>query len=124
VREYGKENLPEPGTIYKTKSKNAQEAHEAIRPTSINNNLENLKTTLDNDQWKLYSLIWKRTLACQMVPALIDTVAVDLLCGTEKNIFRANGSSIANPGFILVYQESFDDVEADNDEKMLPSLQK
>jgi len=120
--EYGKENVPDAPRVYKTKSKNAQEAHEAIRPTSIVRKPDALKNHLERDQLALYNLIWQRTLACQMIHATIDTVAVDLSCG-KNNSFRANGSAIANPGFILVYQEGIDDaVVGDGDEKMLPQL--
>lgn len=123
VKEYGKENLPEDARIYKTKSKNAQEAHEAIRPTSIYRKPEALKNVLDKDQWALYNLIWQRTLACQMIHATIDTVAVDFSCG-EGNVLRSNGSSIVHPGFILVYQEGVDDnASLDGEGKMLPSME-
>jgi len=121
VREYGKENLPEEARVYKTKSKSAQEAHEAIRPTSIMRHPDSLKQILQPDQLKLYSLIWQRTLACQMIQATLDTVAVDFSCGSG-NTFRANGSSIVTPGFLLVYQEGRDDAKEDEDEKMLPQF--
>ncbi len=72
-----------------------------------------LKINLKLEQYKLYDLIWKRTVACQMISATIDTVAVDLSCG-KGNRFRANGSTIANPGFISVYQEGHDDKKTDD----------
>jgi DNA topoisomerase-1 len=123
VERYGEEVLPETPRFYQTKSKNAQEAHEAIRPTLASVSPDSVKETLTTDQFKLYELIWKRTIACQMIPATINTVAVDLSCG-EGNRFRANGSVIANPGFILVYQEGVDDAKAgDGDEKMLPAME-
>ncbi len=119
---YGKNNVPDEPRIYKTKAKNAQEAHEAIRPTSAMRVPEPLKEFLSPEQYKLYDLIWKRTVASQMIHATIDTVAADLVCG-EKNIFRANGSVITDPGFILVYQEGIDDNKADSDEeRLLPPL--
>lgn len=119
---YGKENLPEEARIYKTKSKNAQEAHEAIRPTSVRIVPSDIKTKLSTDQYKLYNLIWKRTLACQMLHATIDQVAVDFNCG-DGNRLRANGSTIATPGFMQVYQESLDDAKLDDDEEnILPPL--
>ena len=122
VERYGKDNLPDQARIYKTKAKNAQEAHEAIRPTSVNRIPDDIKNKLSSDQYKLYSLVWKRTVACQMISATIDTVAVDLSCG-EGNRFRANGSTIAIPGFITVYQEDVDDPKKDDGEgKMLPPL--
>ncbi len=124
VDRYGKENLPDQARIYKTKSKNAQEAHEAIRPTSIYRVPDEIKDRLTAEQYKLYNLIWKRTVACQMIHATIDTVAADLSCG-KGNRFRANGSTIAIPGFITVYQEDIDDPKKDEDEdgKMLPHLE-
>lgn len=120
---YGKENVPDKPNAYKTKSKNAQEAHEAIRPTSILTEPASIKEHLTKDQFKLYELIWKRTLACQMIHATINTMAVDLTAGSEQNLFRANGSSIDTPGFMAVYQEDVDDAKASDDEKMLPPLQ-
>ena len=75
---YGKENVPAEPPVYKTKAKNAQEAHEGIRPTSVLRTPDDLKDRLEPDQYKLYSLIWKRTVASQMVPAVFDTVAIDM----------------------------------------------
>ena len=122
IERYGQDNCPKSPRLYKTKSKNAQEAHEAIRPTSIKRTPEMVEKTLTVDQFKLYSLIWKRSIACQMTDALIDTVAVDLVC-SQRNTFRANGSTIAFPGFLAVYEEGMDD-SADDDQNsvMLPSL--
>nr|VFK62696.1 MAG: DNA topoisomerase-1 [Candidatus Kentron sp. UNK]VFK70575.1 MAG: DNA topoisomerase-1 [Candidatus Kentron sp. UNK] len=105
---YGKNRLPAEARAYKTKAKNAQEAHEAIRPTSVARDPASLRGHINNDQHKLYELIWKRTIACQMKHATIDTVAIDLSCGSQ-NTFRANGSTIADPGFMAVYQEGVDD---------------
>jgi DNA topoisomerase I len=121
TKRFGKENVPEKPRFYKTKSKNAQEAHEAIRPTACKNTPEQLAKTLEADQLKLYSLIWKRTIACQMISALFDMVAVDLGCG-EGNTFRANGSVIINQGFLAVYNEGSDDAKTDDNEKILPPL--
>lgn len=119
---YGEDQLPEETRRYKTKAKNAQEAHEAIRPTSVLRTPDEIKSHLTKDQARLYELIWKRTLACQMIHATIHTVAADLECG-NGNIFRANGSTIAKPGFIAVYLEGQDDkTSGDGDEKMLPPL--
>ena len=119
---YGEENLPKKPRQYKTKSKNAQEAHEAVRPTSAKRHPDSLKAQLKPDQLKMYTLIWKRTIACQMIHATLDTVAVDLVCG-EGNNFRATGSTLVNPGFMAVYQEGVDDQKASqDDEKMLPPL--
>ncbi len=119
---YGKNNVPDELRVYKTRAKNAQEAHEAIRPTSVLHLPEAIKEFLTPEQYKLYDLIWKRTVACQMIHATIDTVAADLSCG-PKNNFRANGSVIADPGFMHVYQESLDDKKPDQDEeRILPPL--
>ena len=118
---YGKHNVPEEPRVYKTKSKNAQEAHEAIRPTTVRHVPSEIKSSLDADQFKLYELIWKRTVASQMIHATIDTVAVDMDCG-EGNIFRANGSTIADPGFMTVYLEGQDEAKTEDDEKLLPPL--
>ncbi|MGQ3891971.1 type I DNA topoisomerase [Legionella sp. CNM-4043-24] len=122
VERYGRDNCPDTPRAYKTKSKNAQEAHEAIRPTSIKRTPEMVQSSLTSDQFKLYSLIWKRSIASQMADALIDTVAIDLSCGAG-NMFRANGSTIAFPGFLSVYEEGLDD-SADDDQNsvMLPGL--
>lgn len=122
LQRYGQDTCPEEPRFYKTKSKNAQEAHEAIRPTSIKRTPEMLEQALTTDQFRLYSLIWKRTLACQMSDAILDTVAVDLSCG-EGNVFRANGSVIAFPGFLSVYEEGKDDLkDEDKEGGLLPSL--
>ena len=119
---FGADQIPGSPRTYKTKAKNAQEAHEAIRPTSALNAPDQIGRHLDKDQLKLYSLIWKRTVACQMVHATIDTVAADLGAG-DGNVFRANGSTIAKPGFMQVYLEGTDDAKpGDGDEKMLPPL--
>ncbi|MFP4603464.1 MAG: type I DNA topoisomerase [Halochromatium sp.] len=121
---YGADHLPPQARLFKTKSKNAQEAHEAIRPTSIGYRPERIKAHLSNDQARLYELIWKRTLACQMAHALLNLVAIDLGCGAG-NRFRATGSTIAEPGFMRVYLEGRDDVTGadDDEERMLPDLQ-
>ncbi len=120
---YGKKALPTEARVFKTKSKNAQEAHEAIRPTSVTRVPQDIKASLSAEQFKLYELIWKRTMASQMQHATIDTVAVDMSCG-KGNLFRANGSAIADPGFMAVYLEGKDDSkEGDDDEKMLPQIE-
>ncbi len=126
---FGADNLPDEAIVYKNKSKNAQEAHEAIRPTSAARAPDAVKDHLKPDQLRLYELIWKRTMACQMVPAVLDTVTVDMAAG-EGNIFRANGSHIVKPGFMAVYQEDIDDKPTDapegvaDDEKILPPMEK
>ncbi|MCU7828453.1 MAG: type I DNA topoisomerase [Candidatus Thiodiazotropha sp. (ex Myrtea sp. 'scaly one' KF741663)] len=119
---YGNDQIPPEVRRFKTKAKNAQEAHEAIRPTSVLRTPDEIKQHLSKDQARLYELIWKRAVACQMIHATIHTVAADLQCG-EGNQFRANGSVIAKPGFIAVYQEGLDDAaKSDSDEKLLPPL--
>lgn len=120
---FGKDNLPDEPRVFKNKSKNAQEAHEAIRPTSVRHAPEEIKSHLTPDQMALYELIWKRTMACQMIHATLDTVTVDLGCG-EGNQFRANGSTIKHPGFMSVYMESVDDDKTDDDKnKLLPEME-
>lgn len=119
---YGAAAVPKTPQVYKTKSKNAQEAHEAVRPTSILRTPESLKTYLPADQLKLYTLIWQRTIASQMIHATMNTVAVDLGCGTG-NTFRANGSTVVNPGFMSVYLEGKDDSKSDKDERLLPPME-
>ncbi len=120
---YGPDMVPPRPRVYRTKSKNAQEAHEAIRPTSVRRTPESLKGHLDRDQLRLYELIWKRAVASQMKHATIHTVAADLLAGSEI-VFRATGSSVADPGFMAVYQESRDEGRGKEEEKMLPPLEK
>ena len=110
--EYGTKNLPKSPRKFKSKSKNAQEAHEAIRPTSIKRTPKMVAKALTQDHYKLYDLIWKRTLACQMQEALIDTVAIDFSCG-NGNLLRANGSTVVFLGFLAVYEESLDDNKDD-----------
>jgi DNA topoisomerase I len=119
---YGAENLPDEIRTYKTKAKNAQEAHEAIRPTSVMRTPDSLKSFLNTDQFKLYDLIWKRTVACQMVHALFDMVALDLLpvVNPEVGRLRATGSTLVKPGFMAVYQEGQDDVKDADDDRTLP----
>lgn len=121
---YGATEVPAKQPVYKTRSKNAQEAHEAIRPTSARRIPAEIKSYLTDDQYRLYDLIWKRTLASQMIHATIDTVAVDLDCG-EAGVFRASGSTVKHPGFMSVYREGTDEDSKEtpaNDEKMLPPL--
>jgi DNA topoisomerase I len=122
---YGSDHVPNAPPEYKTKSKNAQEAHEAIRPTSAARTPESIKDALDEDQFRLYSLIWQRTMACQMIPAVFDTVAIDFAAGAEDlgHRFRANGSILVEPGFMAVYKEDADDLAADPDsDRLLPEI--
>jgi len=121
---YGEKQLPSKPRIFKTKSKNAQEAHEAIRPTSIRRHPKEMAKHLNRDQARLYELIWKRTLACQMKHATLHTVTAELAAGGTENLFRATGSTVADPGFMAVYQEGRDDAKRakEAEEKMLPPL--
>ena len=121
AQRYGAHNLPASPRLFKTKAKNAQEAHEAIRPTTISVLPEAIRAHLNADQYALYELIWKRTVACQMIPATLDTVAVDLACGSG-NSFRATGSTIADPGFMAVYREDVDDAADEDESRTLPPL--
>ncbi len=122
AEKFGENNLPETAREYKTKSKNAQEAHESIRPTSARNEPFKIKQHLGDDEFRLYSLIWKRTIACQMIHATLDTVSIDLACGSD-NSFRATGSTIRDPGFMRVYFEDKDEPKKDdNKENILPPL--
>ena len=126
VDRFGKENLPDRARLYKTKSKNAQEAHEAIRPTSAARHPDSVKAYLDRDQARLYDLIWKRAVACQMESALFDTVAVDLKpAGDERGTasFRATGSVLVKPGYRAVYMEGRDDAADDDTDRLLPALE-
>lgn len=120
---YGSENCPEKPREYKTKSKNAQEAHEAIRPTSAKRHPDEIEKQLTRDQFRLYQLVWKRTMASQMVNAVLDMVSVDLQAGDHS--FRANGSTIVISGFMTVYQEGIDDKKKEDAaaERMLPPLE-
>lgn len=120
---YGAENVPKEPNVYKTKSKNAQEAHEAIRPTSVRHIPSQIQAFLTAEQFKLYELIWKRTVACQMIHATLNSVAIDLSCANGKHVFRATGSSVAKAGFMAVYLEGKDDSkEGDDKENFLPAL--
>lgn len=117
---YGEEFIPTEKKETKSKS-NAQDAHEAVRPTSVERTPAAMKQYLSRDQLRLYKLIWERFVASQMAPAILDTVAVDLMNNDYK--FRANGSQVKFPGFMKVYIEGNDDAtEQPVDEKMLPEL--
>ena len=117
---YGSEYLPEEPREYVNKSKNAQEAHEAIRPTSLDRKPDDLKNTLTTDQFNLYSLIWKRTIASQMNDAIMNTVSVEMIASDFT--FRSSGQSIDFPGFMSVYLEDSDEKNEEENEKILPDL--
>ena len=123
AHDYGAQALPERPNFYQTKSKNAQEAHEAIRPTSAQRRPREVAAFLEPDQLKLYELIWKRTLASQMLHATLNTVSVELACGST-GVFRASGTTVVDPGFLAVYEEGRDQKSEDDDEqRKLPALQ-
>ncbi|CAO4847068.1 MAG: DNA topoisomerase 1 [Holosporales bacterium] len=122
-KNYGKQYLPDAPRVYKSKAKNAQEAHEAIRPTDVNRMPKDLTTILEKDQLRLYELIWKRSVACQMESAIFDQVGVDILSDDKTITFRATGSTLVFDGFLSVYQEGQDDAPDDSeDESRLPKL--
>lgn len=121
TKKYGKEYCPEKPNFYKTKAKSAQEAHEAIRPSDAARAPEQLKGKLDDRQFRLYDLIWKRTMASQMAEAKLDRTTIEI--ASDENIFRATGSVITFPGFIKVYREGLDDNARDElDESILPDV--
>ena len=120
---FGEAYLPKEPKEYKTKSKNAQEAHEAIRPSDVMNTPKKMETKLDSDSYKLYELIWKRTIACQMNPAILDKVSIDFMSGDKLILLRATGQVIAFDGFLKLYQESKDDDNEDEDNRILPNVE-
>lgn len=123
---YGQEYVPESPNVYKSKAKGAQEAHEAIRPTDPARRPEQLKGALNDDQYRLYELIWQRTLACQMPPANVERTKVEVGIEHEgkNHLFVASGKSIIFPGFMRAYVEGSDDPEADlgDKERILPKM--
>lgn len=122
VKYFGEAYLPKTAKEYKTKSKNAQEAHEAIRPAHISDTPKKLEAKLDSDAHKLYELIWKRTVACQMNPAVLDKVVIDATSEDNKIVLRANGQVIDFDGFLKLYQESKDDSDDDDENRILPNV--
>lgn len=123
ARDYGTQALPDKPNVYVTKSKNAQEAHEAVRPTSALRTPAQVAKYLSDDERKLYDLIWKRAVACQMVPATLNTVSVDLAAGSQHS-FRASGTTVVDPGFLAVYEEGKDQKAAEDDDegRKLPAM--
>jgi len=117
---YGDKYLPESPRIYKSKAKNAQEAHECIRPTNINLTPKNIKQFITGEEYKLYEIIWQRAISSQMTSAILDQVAVDIVNEDEKISMRANGSTIKFPGMYRVYQEAKDDDKDEEKETILP----
>ncbi len=123
---YGSDYLPPKPIYYKTKAKRAQEAHEAIRPTDLTRRPQDVKAFLDRDQFRLYELIWKRTVACQMVPARFERTAVEVeVDAGEVLTFAARGRRIVFPGFLRAYVEGSDDPAAQlgDQETLLPPLE-
>ena len=120
---WGEAYLPKSPRVYKSKAKNAQEAHEAIRPTDVHRRPETLSSYLNKDQQRLYELIWKRTVASQMQPALLDQVAVDISSPDQGVVMRATGSVVAFDGFYKLYREGRDDSGGEDTERILPELQ-
>ncbi len=116
AREYGEKFVPNSPNIYATKSKNAQEAHEAIRPTHFDAPAKGLS----GDEAKLYDLIWKRTIACQMTNAEFDSVAADIETDNKSAVFHAVGSTRTFDGFMKIYTEDKDDEEDKKDTKLPP----
>ncbi len=121
-QKFGDAFVPDKPRIYKTRAKNAQEAHEAIRPTDVTRTPESVAGHLDADQRKLYELIWKRTIASQMESAILDQVAVDVTSEDSDVVLRATGSVVAFEGFLKLYEESRDDAEDDESQRRLPDL--
>jgi DNA topoisomerase-1 len=119
---YGADYVPSSPRMYKNKAKNAQEAHECIRPTEITKDAATLKLT-DADQRKLYDLIWKRTIACQMAAAKLERTTVDITSPDQQVVLRANGQVVLFDGFMRVYEEGRDDAPTgDDDDKRLPQV--
>ena len=123
ARDYGTRALPDKPNTYQNKSKNAQEAHEAVRPTSALRTPSSISRYLSDDERKLYELIWKRAVASQMVPATLNTVSVDLAAGAE-HAFRASGTTVVDPGFLAAYEEGKDTRTADDEDegRKLPAM--
>lgn len=130
LQKYGSEYIPDQPNVYKSK-KSAQDAHEAIRPTSLSHSPDEIKNFLSKDQYLLYKLIWNRFLASQMKPAILEVTKVDIKAGNA--LFRANGNVLVFPGFTIVYSEfreenpsadpnNSKDSEADEEENTLPNL--
>ncbi len=123
--EYGQSYVPDSPRVYKAKAKNAQEAHEAIRPTDVSRLTKDMRSYLPDDQVALYDLIWKRTMASQMESARLEQTTVDMTTADGKATLRATGQVVLFDGFLRLYQESTDDTEngdGNGDEKRLPKL--
>lgn len=123
ARDYGTRALPDKPNAYQNKSKNAQEAHEAVRPSSALRTPSQVARFLSDDERRLYELIWKRAVASQMVPATLNTVSVDLAAGSEHS-FRASGTTVVDPGFLAAYEEGKDTKSAEDEDegRKLPAM--
>jgi len=122
-RDYGDKYLPGSPRVYKAAAKNAQEAHEAIRPTDLFRHPDSVAPRLDRDELRLYELVWKRTVASQMESAVLDQAAVDIASGANDIVLRATGSILVFDGFMRVYQEDRDDAD-DEAERRLPAMER
>ena len=124
AKDFGAKALPETPHFYRNKSKNAQEAHEAIRPTTALHRPRDVAPYLNDEQRKLYELIWKRAIACQMQHATLNTVSVDLDPGMDS-MFRASGTTVVDPGFLAVYEEGRDAKAAEDEDegRKLPKME-
>ena len=119
---YGNEYLPDAPRVYKSKAKNAQEAHECIRPTNVNLTPKNIKQYITGEEYKLYEIIWQRAVSSQMASAILDQVAIDITSEDKQVSLRANGSTIKFPGMYKVYQEAKDDDKDEEKETILPVM--
>ena len=123
--DFGPRYVPDQPRLYRSPAKNAQEAHEAIRPTDLARKPADVASRLDSDQRRLYELIWKRTLASQMASALLEQVAVDIADSTGRLRLRANGSVVVFDGFLALYQEDRDDTaDEEGESTRLPAMRK
>ncbi len=129
IEEWGAESVPDSPPVYKTRSKTAQEAHEAIRPTSVRRTPKKMKQFLKRDEYALYRLIWERFVASQMASAQYDTISADIYAGETQvevpqrpYLFRASGSTLRFPGFLALYEEmKSEDAVDENGESAVPS---
>ena len=122
AKDYGRDYCPAEARVYRTQQKNAQEAHEAVRPTDMFRRPAQMARYLDDEQRKLYELIWKRAVASQMATALIDQVGVDITSPSGDVMLRATGSTIAFNGYLTLYHEDIDDAADDDENRRLPPL--
>jgi DNA topoisomerase-1 len=120
--EFGARYLPAQPRVYRSPAKNAQEAHEAIRPTDMARHPGDVARHLDNDQRRLYELIWKRTVASQMASALLDQVSIDIADPSGRVRLHATGSVVVFDGFLKLYQEDRDDAADEEENRRLPNM--